>query len=483
MRIDLDIKLDFSDVLLVPKRSELSSRNEVNIEREIRFKHSPYVWRGVPIIVSNMDTTGTIEMAKALQEYKIITCLHKYYSADDIPDDLNPDYFMVSTGITDSDLERLDSIMTKKKINFICVDVANGYSINFQNKVKKIKEKYPDKVIVAGNVVTKELTEELIMHCGVDIVKIGIGSGCLKKDTKVTMSDYTRKEIKDIQVGDKVINMHGTPVNVTAVLNQGMKNTVKLTHYINKTEIQEIICTPDHRFWVFNKKTHSFEWCELENMTKDMRLSCAVGIYIDDDTYTITDNGLEEVFDITVDCETHSFMANDLIVHNSVCTTRLQTGVGYPQFSAVLECADAAHGLNGHIISDGGIQNVGDFSKAFGGGADFVMCGSMFAGHTESGGELIEEGEKKYKVFYGMSSANAMNKYHGGVAQYRSAEGKCVKLPYKGDVSGTILNILGGIRSTMTYIGAHNIKDIPKCSSFIRVNNIVNKIYSSDMNH
>jgi GMP reductase len=344
MRIDNDIKLDFSDVLLLPKRSDLSSRSEVNIEREIKFKHSSYIWKGVPIIVSNMDTTGTIEMALKLQEYKIITCLHKFYTADDIPDNLNPDYFMISTGITDLDLKRLDDIITKKKINFICVDVANGYSINFQNKVKEIKSRYPDKVIVAGNVVTRELVEELIMHCGVDIVKIGIGSG-------------------------------------------------------------------------------------------------------------------------------------------SVCTTRLQTGVGYPQFSAILECADAAHGLNGHIISDGGIQNVGDFSKAFGGGADFVMCGSMFAGHTESGGELVEQDGKKYKVFYGMSSSQAMNKYHGGVAQYRSAEGKCVKIPYKGDVSDTILNILGGIRSCMTYVGAHNLKDIPKCSSFIRVNNIVNKIYSADANH
>ena len=251
-----------------------------------------------------------------------------------------------------------------KKINFICVDVANGYSKKFHEKVKLIRTKYPEKVIVAGNVVTKELVEELIINCGVDIVKVGIGSG-------------------------------------------------------------------------------------------------------------------------------------------SVCTTRLQTGVGCPQFSAVLECADASHGVNGHIISDGGIQNVGDFSKAFGGGADFVMCGSMFAGHTESGGELIEENDselstdnsnrknlsktnssgKKYKVFYGMSSANAMNKYHGGVAHYRSAEGKCVKLPYKGDVNDTILNILGGVRSTMTYIGARSIKDVPKCASFIRVNNIVNKIYSADMAH
>jgi IMP dehydrogenase/GMP reductase len=491
MRIDLDIKLDFSDVLLLPKRSDMSSRSEALIEREIKFKHSSYVWKGVPIIVSNMDTTGTIEMARKLQEFKVITCLHKYYTADDIPNDLDPDYFMISTGITDSDLERLDNIVTKKKINFICVDVANGYSINFQNKVKKIKEKYPDKVIVAGNVVTKELVEELIMHCGVDIVKVGIGSGCFSSDTKILMSDLSQKNICDIKVGDKVLNMNGKPVSVTNVLNQGMKETVVLTQKkpLNNTLIvNHTICTPDHRFWIFDRETNNFEWCELENMTKNMRFTYLESIsneyvYSDESNFYFKNNGLEEVFDITVDDVTHSFIANGNIVHNSVCTTRLQTGIGYPQFSAVMECADAAHGLNGHIISDGGIQNVGDFSKALGGGADFVMCGSMFAGHTESGGELIEEGDKKYKVFYGMSSSNAMNKYHGGVAHYRSAEGKCVKILYKGDVEQTILNILGGIRSSMTYIGAHNLKDIPKCSSFIRVNNIVNKIYSNDMNH
>ena len=488
MRIDLDVKLDFSDVLLLPKRSDMSSRSEANIEREMKFKHSPYIWKGVPIIVSNMDTTGTIEMARKLQEYKIITCLHKYYTVDDISDDLDPDYFMISTGISDTDLERLDKIIMQKKINFICVDVANGYAINFQNKVKQIKEKYPDKVIVAGNIVTKELVKELIMHCGVDIVKVGIGSGCFVGKTKVLMADLSEKNIKDIKVGDNVINMNGISVTVTNVLNQGMKQTVKLTQYINSTKTIETICTPDHRFWIYNKETNNFDWCELENITENMRFTCLESIsgeyvYSDEQSFNYENNGLDEVFDITVDCDTHSFIANGNVVHNSVCTTRLQTGIGYPQFSAVMECADAAHGLNGHIISDGGIQNVGDFSKALGGGADFVMCGSMFAGHTESGGELVEENEKKYKVFYGMSSSAAMNKYHGGVAHYRSAEGKCVKIPYKGDVEQTVLNILGGIRSTMTYIGAHNLKDIPKCSSFIRVNNIVNKIYSADMNY
>jgi GMP reductase len=152
--------------------------------------------------------------------------------------------------------------------------------------------------------------------------------------------------------------------------------------------------------------------------------------------------------------------------------------VGYPQFSAVLECSNAAHGVDAQIVSDGGIQHVGDFGKAFGGGADFVMCGSMFSGHDECNSDVIEENGKKYCVFYGMSSAKAMNKYSGGVAKYRSAEGKCVKVPYKGPVEDTVLNILGGIRSTMTYIGASKIKHIPKCAHFMRVNNQVNKIYA-----
>lgn len=341
MKIEFDVKLDFSDVLLVPKRSELNSRNDVIIEREIRFKYSSYVWTGVPIIVSNMDATGTIEMARELQKYKVITCLHKYHRAEDIPNDLDKNYYMISTGISKDDLENLDNIMKHHDCNFICIDVANGYHKKFTDTVKEIRKKYPNKILVGGNVVTRELVEELILNAGLDIIKIGVGSG-------------------------------------------------------------------------------------------------------------------------------------------SVCTTRLQTGVGYPQFSAVVECADAAHGIDGHIISDGGIQNVGDLSKAFGAGADFVMCGSMFAGHTESGGELIEENGKKYKIFYGMSSSTAMNKYHGGVAHYRSAEGKTVKVPYRGNVEYTIKHILGGIRSSMTYIGAKKIKHIPRSASFIRVNNIVNKIYNGN---
>ena len=338
--IDPDIKLDFSDVLLKPKRSELHSRNDVILEREFIFKHSNRKWTGIPIIVSNMDTTGSIEMTKALQKFKIITCLHKYYSVDEICTSINAldrNYFAITFGV---DISKLDEFMEKIEPHFVCLDVANGYSAKFLEVVKEVRRKYPKVTIIAGNVVTDEMVLELVISGGADIIKCGIGSG-------------------------------------------------------------------------------------------------------------------------------------------SVCTTRLQTGVGYPQFSAVLDCANAAHGVNAHIISDGGIQNVGDFGKAFGAGADFVMCGSMFAGHEECNfSEYVIENGKRYDIFYGMSSTRAMEKHSGGMASYRSAEGKCVKILHKGKVENTILNILGGIRSTMTYIGAEKLKHISKCAHFIRVNHQVNTIYN-----
>lgn len=340
MKILDDVKLDFIDVLIMPKRSQYSSRSEVSLERTFKFKYSPYTWTGVPIIVSNMDTTGTIEMALELQKHKVLTCLHKHYEPEDLLNTkLNKEYFAVSTGIKDNDLEKLKEVVSIVDPKFICIDVANGYISSFIDKCRYIRELYPDKILIAGNVCTSEGVLELVMNGKVDIVKVGIGSG-------------------------------------------------------------------------------------------------------------------------------------------SCCTTRKQTGIGMPQLSAIIECADTAHGLDAHIVSDGGLQVVGDFSKAYGAGSDFVMSGSFFAGHKESNGDLIEEHGKKYKLFYGMSSSTAMNKYHGGVAKYKSSEGKTVKVEYKGPVESTILEIQGGIRSTMTYIGAKKIKDIPKCTTFIRANRQLNEIYS-----
>ena len=339
MKIEADLKLDFVDVLIHPRRSTLSSRSEVQLEKTIKFPNSEQEWTGVALIASNMDTVGTFEMCKVLSEHKIITCLSKHYTVDEFPLTLNREYYMVSTGIKESDWEKLLKIVEKLDPKFICVDVANGYMHNVLTFVKRVRTTWPKKVIAVGNVVCKEMVDELIIRGGADIVKVGIGSG-------------------------------------------------------------------------------------------------------------------------------------------SVCTTRLQTGVGVPQLSAVMETADAAHKINGFVISDGGITCPGDVSKAFAGGADFVMLGSMLAGHDESAGDIVTENDKKYKLFYGMSSDTAMNKYHNGVAQYRSPEGKTVKIDYKGPVNSTINNILGGVRSTCTYVGAHNLGDLQKYSTFLRVNRQANTIHN-----
>ena len=339
MKIEQDIKLDFSDVLIRPKRSTLESRSEVNLEREFKFPHSTQIWKGIPIIASNMDTVGTISMYKSLKKKNMLTCFHKFMNINEYPANDRNNY-AVSIGIRNEDFLKLSEIYkyTPEKCNIVCIDIANGYIQKLVEFCQKVRKLIPHCILIAGNVVTREMVEELIINGQVDIVKVGIGSG-------------------------------------------------------------------------------------------------------------------------------------------SVCTTRLQTGVGMPQLSCILECADAAHGCGGHIISDGGITCPGDAAKAFGAGADFVMLGSMLAGHEQSGGELINENGKLYKVFYGMSSDTAMNKHYGGVSQYRSSEGKTVKIDYKGPVENTILDLLGGIRSTCTYVNAKNLKDLSKCTSFMRVNNQVNKIY------
>ena len=347
MKIDNEIKLDFNDVLFRPKRSTLSSRSEVSLERTFNFKYSKQIWTGIPIISSNMDTISSIDMFKALSKHKCLTCFHKYINITDVVEACNEgydsNYFILSTGILDKDYNKLKENFDILKaynipLKFICIDVANGYMFKLIDFCKKVRSEFPNVTLIAGNVVTREIVEELIISGLVDIIKVGIGSG-------------------------------------------------------------------------------------------------------------------------------------------AVCTTRLKTGVGLPQFSAVLECSDAAHGLNGMIVSDGGICHPGDVSKAIGGGADFVMIGSMLAGHEECPGDIVEEDDKKYKLFYGMSSDTAMNKHHGGVAKYRSSEGKTVKVPFKGSVDNTIQDILGGMRSTCTYIGASKLKDISKCATFVRVNNQVNTFY------
>ena len=337
MKIENEVKLTFDDVMIKPKRSTLKSRNDVSLSRKFKFRHSRFNWEGVPIIAANMDTVGTLEMANKLSEHKMLTALHKFYTPKDLAN-INLDYTILTIGegkIPDflSDKQFYD------KYNFLLVDVANGYRECFLEFIKELREKFPNKIIIAGNVATREMTEALIL-AGADIVKIGIGPG-------------------------------------------------------------------------------------------------------------------------------------------AVCTTRKVTGVGYPQLSAISECADAAHGLNGHVIADGGCKSPGDIAKAFGAGADFVMLGGMLAAHDECAGEVIEENNGNYKVFYGMSSRSAQEKYYDKVADYRASEGKQVKLKCKGPVEMTIREILGGLRSAHSYIGATTIKNFPKCCTFVRCTQTTNEVFAN----
>ena len=342
MRIEQDIKLDFKDVLIRPKRSTLTSRSEVDIARSYEFLHSKKKYHGIPIIAANMDTTGTMEIARALSRHQLSTALHKHYSDEELlaffaePQQSSNFYSM---GITAPDFEKFKRVMDKANgtIENVCVDVANGYTKAFISFIHKLRAAYPAITIMAGNVVTGEMTEELILD-GVDIVKVGIGPG-------------------------------------------------------------------------------------------------------------------------------------------SVCTTRRMTGVGYPQLSAIIECADAAHGLRGLICADGGCTSPGDLSKAFGAGADFIILGGMLAGHDECGSDLVEVNGVKKMRFYGMSSREAMTKYAGGVAGYRASEGKEVLLDYRGPVENTLQDILGGVRSACTYVGARTLKELSKRTTFVRVTQQINEVF------
>lgn len=343
-RIDTDIKLDFKDVLIRPKRSTIKSRSDVDLQREYTFCHSKKKYNGIPIMAANMDTTGTFPVAKEMAKNSLFTTLAKHISVEEWIQFAkeNPEYLenvAVSSGASEQDSINLKNILTAvPDIGYICLDVANGYTEHFVQYVRNTRAAYPDKTIIAGNVVTGEMVEELILS-GADIVKVGIGPG-------------------------------------------------------------------------------------------------------------------------------------------SVCTTRIKTGVGYPQLSAVIECSDAAHGLGGHIISDGGCVCSGDVAKAFGAGADFVMLGGMLAGHDETLGELVEKDNKKYKIFYGMSSKTAMEKYNGGLADYRASEGKTVYVPYRGPIQLTIQDILGGLRSSCTYVGAAKLKELSKRTTFVRVSQQANDVFT-----
>jgi GMP reductase len=364
MRIIEDVKLDFADVLLVPKRSELESRSEVVLQRTFQFKHSDLSFCGIPIVAANMDGVGTFEMAEALGNQCISTCLTKHYDVNELKlfyKTPSSDYAIYSMGMTAEDVEKYDQV----RANFVCVDVANGYTSKFSDFIKRFRDKYPHIILMAGNVATPDMTNQLLLD-GADIVKVGIGPG-------------------------------------------------------------------------------------------------------------------------------------------NACSTRIKTGVGYPQLSAIIECADAAHGIGGWIVGDGGITSPGDAAKAFAAGADFVMIGTMFAGHTEGGGKVTHELVKsnvignttvtgsltgldtpkyheridmqQFVEFYGMSSKKAQEAHGSSLKNYRASEGRVLRVPYKGPVEPTIQDLLGGLRSACTYSGALSLKDLPKCATFVKVNRQISTLH------
>lgn len=347
MRIDSEVKLDYADVLICPKRSESPSRSKVNLVRRYNFLNSRADWEGVPILASNMNTVGTFAMAYALRRHGMMACIHKHYEIGSLVEFFSKTPAFYTLGIKEEDFGRLRAFCSLfgAPPRFLCLDVANGYTRFFVERCGALREMCPGSVIMAGNVCTPEMVQELLLSGGVDIVKIGIGPG-------------------------------------------------------------------------------------------------------------------------------------------SACTTRVVSGVGYPQLSATIECADAAHGLKGHIVADGGCTTPGCVAKAFAAGADFVMLGGMLAGHDEcdSEWEVDPEGRRVAMKFYGMSSRDAMERFAGGVAKYRAPEGRSVSVPYKGPVEGTLQEILGGIRSTCTYVGTESLKDLSKCCRFVRVNRTHNSVFEREAN-
>jgi len=351
MKIIENTKYDFKDVLIQPKRSSSISRRMIDLNRNFKNKKRNKDFGDfVPLIAANMDHTGTFEMAESLAKHNCMTALHKHYSTQDLiyffqqDNQKTTQKTFYSLGVADSDVAKLKEVYAKvgDKIKNVCIDVANGYTDYFVDKVKIIRNIIPDAFLMAGNVVTPNMVEELILNAGVNIVKVGIGPG-------------------------------------------------------------------------------------------------------------------------------------------SVCTTRVKTGVGYPQLSAILECCDAAHGLDGFICGDGGCTTPGDVAKAFGAGADFVMLGGMFAGHNECASHRVDkndDGKTTHMAFHGMSSKEAQEQHSGKMETYKSAEGKEVLVPYRGAIDNTLYDILGGVRSACTYTGAINIKQLHKCTTFVKTTVQENKVFS-----
>lgn len=527
MKILKNTELDFNDVLIRPKSSDITSRECVDVTREYKFKWSGTVVSGTGIINANMGTIGNFNLARKMMDDDCFACLHKHHESNELYKFYNDILFwskkrykcFLSIGLRDDGINKIRGI--ENKIPPICIDVPNGYISNVVDLVKKVREEFPECILMVGNVVTGDMTKKLIKS-GADIVKVGIGGGgqCMLGNTMVKTNEGI-KPIQDIQEGDKVLTHTGEYHKVLTKL--------CYTHHREKMSINDIECTPEHKFLVINKSDRELVsdenlmeyayWVEACNLDEEKQFLVKITYiieFIEIKKGTVVENN-EKVFDIEVEKDNSFVLENGIVAHN--CLTRKQTGVGRPQLSTIIECAKAAHKVGGLICSDGGITCSGDIVKAFGAGADFVMIGSLYAGTDEAEGDIIYEKEftniynpdyytyvgeggilteptekaealpvfdekknrkeilRKYKLFYGMSSELAQEKFGNGKSWYTTSEGRVSLVPYTGSVHDMNNEFLGGLRSAMAYIGAKKLEDISKNCEFYRVNNQLNRIY------
>ncbi len=370
MQIINETQYDFNDVLIKPKRSELTSRKDVNLVREFKGRWNKKIkFSTIPLILSNMDSITSTEMCRKMLENNCMVAHNKFITYEEWEELLEENLFKTSLkecrlaytiGIRKNEngkyveLEQFRKLKNKYPDIFkhLIVDVPNGYTETFADFVEMVRKEFKDLFITAGNVCDAPTCQELL-NAGCDVIKGGIGSG-------------------------------------------------------------------------------------------------------------------------------------------NCCQTRTKAGVGRPQLSTNIECGDICHQMGGYYISDGGCSIPADVCKALVGNSDIVMLGSYFAGATECEGEVVTKfiqpdfnydgtpiiKEVKYKRFWGMSSKHAMEKHYGKMEKYRASEGREILAPCKGSVQDIINDLLGSIRSMMTYIGAKEIKDVSKRGTFYLVHNQVSNMFN-----
>lgn len=480
--MSFELCLSFDDVLIKPTYSAERSRSGVDtgvMLGGLRLE--------VPLISSPMDTVTESTMAIELGRLGGMGVIHRFFKDDtDRMAEIDKvvqakrdgeEYIPLcfAIGVSDYEFSFLSEVMNSYRsdyVDMICIDVANGFSILMKEMVERVKAAYPDLKIMAGNIACGE-GYEFMADIGVDAVRIGIGGGCLGGDTRILMASGEYKDIRSVKPGDMVFNKHGLPVRVAALINSGFKKVLKVK---NTLYDEPIYMTPDHKVLV--NEGDDASWLEVSKIEDD---SVLIPSYYSPDEPIESIHNLKpdeyirgsleileemedviETFDIEVECPTHSFIASGMIVHNSICKTRIQTGVGIPTLHSVLEANKMRDHLNaaGHlnlpdIIADGGIKYPSDLAKSMIAGASAVICGGIFAGTKESPGDVIMNDEgAAMKSYRGAASEEIQVEKRGGLKKGTVAEGVATLIPYKGSLQRVVNEFAGGLKSSMTYLNA-----------------------------